>query len=69
VGRGFLSDPEDPVMEDARIYLAEALAQRSGDEHTAEPGYLKAKTRDTLARFFYERTKLRPMIMPIVMEV
>ena len=69
VGRGFLSDPADPVMEDARIYLAEALAQRSGDEHSAEVGYLKAKTRDTLSRFFYERTKRRPMIMPIVMEV
>jgi ribonuclease J len=69
VGRGFLSNPEDPVMEDARIYLAEALAQRSGEEHTAEMGYLKAKIRDTLSRFFYERTKRRPMIMPIVMEV
>jgi ribonuclease J len=69
VGRGFLSDPSDPVMEDARIYLAEALAQRSGEEHSAETGYLKAKIRDTLSRFFYERTKRRPMIMPIVMEV
>ncbi len=69
VGRGFLSNPEDPLMEEARIYLAEALAQRSGDEHGAELGFLKAKTRDTLARFFYERTKRRPMIMPIVMEV
>ncbi|TME32936.1 MAG: ribonuclease J [Chloroflexi bacterium] len=69
VGRGFLSNPEDPIMEEARIYLAEALAQRSGDEHGAELGFLKAKTRDTLARFFYERTKRRPMIMPIVMEV
>ena len=69
VGRGFLSNPEDPIMEEARIYLAEALAQRSGDEHAAELGFLKAKTRDTLARFFYERTKRRPMIMPIVMEV
>jgi ribonuclease J len=69
VGRGFLSDPEDPIMEQARIYLAEALAQPAGGEHTAEAGYLKAKIRDTLSRFFYERTKRRPMIMPVVMEV
>jgi ribonuclease J len=69
VGRGFLSDPDDPVMEQARIYLAEALAQRAGEQHTAEAGYLKAKIRDTLSRFFYERTKRRPMIMPVVMEV
>jgi ribonuclease J len=69
VGRGFLSDPEDPVMEAARIYLAEALAQPAGDEHGAEAGYLKTKIRDTLSRFFFERTKRRPMIMPIVLEV
>jgi ribonuclease J len=69
VGRGFLSDPEDPVMEAARIYLAEALAQPAGDEHAAEAGYLKTKIRDTLSRYFFERTKRRPMIMPIVLEV
>jgi ribonuclease J len=69
IGRGFLSDPEDPVMEAARIYLAEALAQPAGDEHAAEAGYLKTKIRDTLSRFFFERTKRRPMIMPIVLEV
>lgn len=69
VGRGFLSDPNDPVMEQARIYLAEALAQPRGEEHGAEAGYLKTKIRDTLSRFFYERTKRRPMILPVVMEV
>jgi ribonuclease J len=69
VGRGFLSDPEDPVMEAARNYLAEALAQPAGDEQAAEAGYLKTKIRDTLSRYFFERTKRRPMIMPIVLEV
>ncbi len=69
VGRGFLSDPDDPVMEAARGHLAQALRQAPRDEHAAEAGYLKAKIRDTLSRFFFDRTKRRPMIMPIVMEV
>jgi ribonuclease J len=70
VGRGFLSDPEDPLMADAIAHLAAALRQPPADEdHTAEPGYLKTKIRDTLSRFFFERTKRRPMILPIVMEV
>ncbi len=70
VGRGFLSDPEDPIMADAIAHLADALRQSPGDEdHTAEAGYLKTKIRDTLSRFFFERTKRRPMILPIVMEV
>jgi ribonuclease J len=69
VGRGFLSDPDDPVMAAACKHLTEALLQPVADAHAAEAGYLKAKIRDTLSRFFFERTKRRPMILPIVMEV
>ena len=70
VGRGFLSDPDDPVMAAAREHLTEALRQPASDDaHAAEAGYLKTKIRDTLSRFFFERTKRRPMILPIVMEV
>ncbi|HET6381604.1 MAG TPA: ribonuclease J [candidate division Zixibacteria bacterium] len=70
VGRGFLSDPDDPIMIAARDHLLDELRQAPGtDDHAAEPGYLKTKVRDTLSRFFFERTKRRPMILPIVMEV
>jgi ribonuclease J len=69
VGRGFLSDPDDPVMAAACKHLTEALLQPAADGHAAEAGYLKVKIRDTLSRFFFERTKRRPMILPIVMEV
>jgi ribonuclease J len=69
VSRGFLHDPDDPVMTAARDHLFSALSQPPEDEHAAEPGYLKTKIRDTLSRFFFERTKRRPMILPIVMEV
>ncbi len=67
-GRGFLSDPDDPVMEEARAHLAKALEQ-TGEGQRAEPGYLKAKIHDVLSRFFYEKTHRRPMILPIVLEV
>jgi ribonuclease J len=69
VSRGFLSDPEDPMMGQARDHLMEELRQRREDEHTAEANYVKTKIRDTLSRYFHERTKRRPMILPIVMEV
>jgi len=70
VGRGFLPDPEDPIIAEARDHLARELSQPAGDDdHVAESGFLKAKIRDTLARFFFDRTKRRPMILPIVMEV
>ncbi len=69
VTRGFLSEPDDPLLAAARDHLAAALRQPKRDEHSAEPGYLKAKIHDELARYFFERTKRRPMILPIVMEV
>jgi ribonuclease J len=69
VSRGFLSDPEDPMMARARDHLVQALQQSREDQHTAEPGFVKTKTRDTLSRFFHQQTKRRPMILPIVLEV
>ena len=56
-------------MAAACKHLTEALLQPLADAHAAELGYLKTKIRDTLSRFFFERTKRRPMILPIVMEV
>jgi ribonuclease J len=69
VSRGFVSDPDDPLLADAREHLLEALKQRREDEHTAEAGFVKTKIRDTLSRYFHQRTKRRPMILPVVMEV
>ncbi|MEO8511246.1 MAG: ribonuclease J [Chloroflexota bacterium] len=69
VGRGFLSDPEDPILVDARRFLDEALRRPRGEERAAETGYLKTKIHDELSRFFFQRTKRRPMILPIVLEV
>jgi ribonuclease J len=70
IGRGFLPDLDDPIMAEARDHLSRELSQPAADgDHAAESGFLKAKIRDTLARFFFDRTKRRPMILPIVMEV
>jgi len=69
VSRGFLSDPDDALLASARDHLMQALSQPRQDEHAAEAGYVKTKTRETLSRYFHERTKRRPMILPIVLEV
>ena len=69
VSRGFLNDEGDSVMEAARAHLAGALTQPASDEHSAESSYVKSKIRDTLSSYFYDRTRRRPMILPVVMEV
>jgi ribonuclease J len=69
VSRGFLPDPDDPLLAAARDHLLDALRQPREDEHAAETGYVKTKVRDTLSRYFHQHTKRRPMILPVVMEV
>ena len=69
VSRGFLSDPDDALLTAARDHLVQALSQPREDAHNAEAGFVKTKTRETLSRYFHERTKRRPMILPIVLEV
>jgi ribonuclease J len=69
VSRGFLQldTAEDGLLEEARERVANAL---EGDQRRRpDVGYLVGKVRDTLNSFVYERTRRRPMILPVVTEV
>jgi ribonuclease J len=69
VSRGFLplDSAEDGLFDEARERVAAAL---EGDERRRpDVGYLVGKVRDTLNSFVYERTRRRPMILPVVTEV
>jgi ribonuclease J len=69
VSRGFLplDTSEEGLFEEARERVAAAL---EGDERRRpDVGYLVGKVRDTLNSFVYERTRRRPMILPVVTEV
>jgi ribonuclease J len=63
ISRGFvyMRDAED-LIEEAKSLVIEALA--NGHRDTAS-----ALIRDTLADFLYRRTRRRPMIFPVVLEV
>jgi ribonuclease J len=69
VSRGFLQldSDADGLFDEARERVASAL---EGDEsRQPDVGYLVGKVRDTLNSFVYERTRRRPMILPVVTEV
>jgi ribonuclease J len=71
VSRGFLqadsNDAEGGLFEEARERVTAALA---GDERRQpDVGYLVGKVRDTLNSLVYERTRRRPMILPVITEV
>jgi len=70
VTRGFLqsdSGEADDLFDEARDRVANALA--GDDRRKPDIGYLVGKIRDTLNSFVYERTRRRPMILPVVTEV
>jgi ribonuclease J len=67
VTRGFVAGPDDPVISAAADRVATAI-ENPGD-HTSEVGLLKAQIKDSLSQYLYERTKRRPMVFPVVVEV
>jgi ribonuclease J len=68
VSRGFVDDVNDPMIEGARDQLYRSL-QHTHANTTAEPAYVQNKTRDILQKYFFQKTKRRPMVLSVVVEV
>ncbi len=69
VSRGFVYVREsDELMEEARVVVAAAI-QNCVDRGVSDWGKLKSTTRETLGEYVWRKTKRRPMILPIIMEV
>jgi ribonuclease J len=68
VTRGFI-DPNQvgDMMEESRELLVHALDHGGG--RLAEWSFINNKVRDTLEKFYYDRTKRRPMILPFMVKV
>lgn len=69
VSRGFVyvRDSEELISE-AHDRVA-AVLERCEAGNIREWAVIKSQVRDTLSRYLYEKTKRRPMILPIIMEV
>ena len=69
VSRGFVYVREsEQLMEEARMKIQEAL-DRCEANGSSDWGTIKNSVRDILGKFLYEKTRRRPMIMPIILEV
>jgi ribonuclease J len=67
VSRGFVDTRESKDMiEESRDLVAKALDHSS---RPAEWGYINTKVRDILNKFYYDQTKRRPMILPVIVKV
>ena len=69
VSRGFVYVKEsDELIEEARQIVDEAI-QKCLDRGITDWGKLKNATKDALSDYVWKKTKRRPMILPIIMEV
>jgi ribonuclease J len=68
VSRGFVDVEESAeLLESTRDVAAKALD--GGSDHLAEWGIANSKVKDTIARYLYDETRRRPMVLPVVVEV
>ena len=68
VTRGFIDTREfKGMMDESRELLAKTLDHSGG--RVAEWSFINTKVKDTLDKFYYQRTKRRPMILPFMVKV
>ena len=68
MSRGFLDEPgAEPVVEELRSALVKAIEVAVG-EGTHDPDALRRVIRRTVGRIVSDRTRRRPMIVPLVLE-
>jgi len=69
VSRGFVYVREsEGLMEEAKLLLCEAL-DKCLSNRSADWSRIKMVIRDTMSEFLWKRTKRKPMILPIIMDV
>jgi len=68
VTRGFVhANESDPVLSGAVEHIMAAV-EGPGDR-TSEIGLLKSQVKDEVSRYLYEKTRRRPLVFPVVVEV
>jgi ribonuclease J len=69
VSRGFVYMKESEELLDETKERLRALLKQCEHEQISEWAGIKANVREVVGKFLYERTRRRPMILPIIMEV
>ena len=69
ITRGFVVDARtEALLKEIPALLAATLEAASVEERT-DPGLIKEKIRVDLQRFFRKRSGLRPLVLPVIMEI
>jgi ribonuclease J len=69
ITRGFVVDARtEALLREIPALLASTLAGAGVEERT-DPGLIKERIRVDLQRFFRKRSGLRPLVLPVIMEI
>ena len=69
VSRGFVYVREsEELMEEAKEKVKQCL-EKCGQKNITEWSSIKSNVKEVLSKFLYEKTRRKPMILPILMEV
>ena len=69
ITRGFVLDARtEALLKEIPSLLAATLETASVEERT-DPGLIKERIRVDLQRFFRKRSGLRPLVLPVIMEI
>jgi len=60
---------EDPELLNDAVKVVERTMTKFAHEHRSNPNRLKRALREALLRFLWERIRMRPMVIPIIMDI
>src|SRR5581483_731918 len=69
ISRGFIYLKENQEILDEIRKRIRGLLQRLPANQEIEPDYLKTLIRDQVGQFLYSKTRRRPTILPVVIEI
>ncbi len=69
ISRGFIYLKDNQEMLDEIRKRIRSLIQRIPNYHEVDPDYVKTLILDPVGQFIYMKTKLRPMILPVIIEI
>ena len=69
INRGFVfDDTAGPILDEAARRVLASLKEAEAEE-VSDPQVLKQHIRRAVGKYFFEQTKRKPVIVPVIMEV
>ena len=70
VTKGFVPEEDaTDIVERTKQRILDGLGEAQTGEHLAEVATLRDSIHDSVTAYLYERTKRRPMVLPVIMQV